>query len=112
MLALDYGGVQSGGDVGLSIAPPAGWRVGLRGTAFQTDGEFRVADGTVWGAGVEASVRVLDRFTVRADAMRYMYEKQKRVPATLTGLDWNQTRATVSVDWTFGTNPDRQGAPR
>ncbi len=111
-LNLDYGGVQSGGDVGLSLAPPAGWRVGLRGTAFQTDGEFRVADGTVWGAGVEASVRVLDRFTVRADAMRYMYEKQKRVPATLTGLDWNQTRATVSVDWTFGTNPDRQGAPR
>jgi hypothetical protein len=55
---------------------------------------------------------VLDRFTVRADAMRYMFEKQKRVPATLTGLDWNQTRATIAVDWTFGTNPDRQGASR
>ncbi len=111
-LLLDYGGAQSGGDVGLALAPRAGWRVGVRGTAFQSDDEFRVADGTVWGAGFEASVRVLDRFTLRADAMRYVYEKQKRAPATLTGLDWNQTRATLTVDWTFGTNPDRQGAPR
>jgi hypothetical protein len=111
-LLLDYGGSQSGGDVGLAIAPRDGWRVGIRGTAFQNDGEFRVADGTVWGAGLEASVRVLDRFTIRADAMRYRYEKQKRVPATLSGLDWNQTRATIAVDWTFGTNPDRQGGSR
>jgi len=111
-LLLEYGGSQSGGDLGVTLAPPAGWRVGVRGTAFQSDGEFRVADGTVWGAGFEASFPVLDRFTVRADAMRYVYVKQKRQPATLGGLDWNQTRATLTVDWTFGTNPDRQGASR
>jgi hypothetical protein len=110
-LQLDYGGWQKGGDAALTIAPAAGWRVGVKGTAFQRDGEFRVSNGTVVGAGVEARVRLLDRFDVRADAMRFMQRKQERVPASM-GLDWNQTRATLSVDWTFGTNPDRQGGTR
>ena len=87
--------------------------MGVKGTAFQRDGEFRVSNGTVVGAGVEARLRLLDRFDVRADAMRFMQRKQERVPAT-QGLDWNQTRATLSVDWTFnlGANPDRQGGTR
>jgi len=110
-LQLDYGGWQKGGDAALTIAPAAGWRVGVKGTAFQRDGEFRVSNGTVVGAGVEARVRLLNRFDIRADAMRFMQRKQERVPASM-GLDWNQTRATLSVDWTFGTNPDRQGGTR
>jgi len=111
-LQLEYGGEQSGGDAALSYAPDQGWRFGLRGTAFQRDGEFRVADGTVYGAGLEARGRLFGRFDVRADVMRFMQRKQERLPATLTGLDWNQTRATIAVDWTFGTNPDRQGGSR
>ena len=110
-LQLDYGGWQKGGDAALAIAPAAGWRVAVKGSAFQRDGEFRVSDGTVYGAGVEARVRLLNRFDVRADAMRFLQRKQERVPASM-GLDWNQTRATLSVDWTFGTNPDRQGGTR
>jgi len=106
-LQLDYGGRQEGGDAALTI-PAAGWRVGVRGTAFQRDGEFRVSDGTVYGAGIEARGRLRDRFDVRADVMRFMQRKQERVPASM-GLDWNQTRATLSVEWTFGTNPDQQG---
>jgi len=109
-LQLDYGGRQEGGDAALTI-PAAGWRVGVNGTAFQRDGEFRVSNGTVYGAGIEARGRLRDRFDVRADAMRFMQRKQERVPASM-GLDWNQTRATLSVEWTFGTNPDRQGGSR
>jgi hypothetical protein len=111
-LQLDYGGDQSGGDASLALAPSRAWRVGVHATAFQNDGGFRVANGTVYGAGFDAAVRVADRFEIRADAMRFMQRKQERLPASLTGLDWNQTRATVSLDWTFGTNPDRLGGSR
>jgi len=112
-LQLDFGGDQSGGDVSLALAPSRAWRVGVRATAFQNDGGFRVANGTVYGAGFDAAVRVADRFEIRADAMRFMQRKQERLQA-LSGLDWNQTRATVSLDWTFGVgaNPDRQGGSR
>ena len=112
-LQLDYGGWQKGGDAALAIAPAAGWRVGVKGTAFQRDGEFRVSNGTVFGAGVDARIRLFDRFDVRADVMRFMQRKQERLPASM-GLDWNQTRGTISVDWTFnlGANPDRQGGSR
>ncbi len=111
-LTLDYGGSQSGGDAGFSFAPAEGWRVGFRGTAFQREGEFRVADGTVYGGGLEARGRLFGRFDVRADVMRFSQEKQQRRPASLSGLNWNQTRATIAIDWTFGTNPDRQGGSR
>lgn len=106
-LQLDYGGWQRGGDAALTVAPAAGWRVGVKGTAFQRDGEFRVSNGTVVGTGIEARVRLFDRFDVRADAMRFQQRKLERLPATV-GLDWNQTRATISVDWNFnlGANPD------
>jgi hypothetical protein len=109
-LQREFGGEQSGGDAHFSFAPAAGWRAGLKGTAFQRDGEFRVADGTVYGAGIEARGRLLGRFDVRADVMRFYQRKQERRPSTLTGLDWNQTRASLTVDWTFGTNPDRGGS--
>jgi hypothetical protein len=110
-LQLDYGGWQKGGDAAITIAPAAGWRLGVKGSAFQRDGEFRVSNGTVFGTGVEARFRFVDRFDIRADVMRFMQRKQERLPAA-TGLDWNQSRATLSVDWTFGTNPDRQGGTR
>lgn len=109
---MEYGGDQSGGDALLALAPSRAWRVGVRATAFQNDGEFRVSNGTVYGVGFDATVRLADRFEIRADAMRFMQRKQERLPATLSGLDWDQTRATVSLDWTFGTNPDRQGGSR
>jgi hypothetical protein len=109
-LQLDYGGRQEGGDAALTF-PAKSWRLGVKGTAFQRDGEFRVSNGTVFGVGIEARGRLRDRFDIRADAMRFMHRRQERVPASM-GLDWNQTRATLSVEWTFGTNPDRQGGTR
>jgi len=110
---MEYGGDQSGGDASLALVPSRDWRVGVKATAFQNDGEFRVSNGTVYGVGFDAAVRLADRFEIRADAMRFMQRKQERLQA-LTGLDWNQTRATVSLEWTFGVgaNPDRQGGTR
>ncbi len=107
-LQLDFGGAQSGGDVAAAFARPDGWRLGARGVAFQRDEAFRVTNGTVYGAGLEARGPIGDRVYVRGELMRYLHRKLSGQAA----LDWNQTRALLSLEWTFGANPDRSGALR
>jgi hypothetical protein len=107
-LQTGYGGIQSGGDVGVAYSRQGGWRLGGRASAFQTDEAFRVTDGTVYGLGAEARGPVGDRAFLRAEVMRYLHRRM----SGQTGIDWNQTRALVSFEVTFGSNPDRIGAPR
>jgi hypothetical protein len=107
-LQTGYGGIQSGGDVGLAFARQGGWRLGGRLSAFRTDEAFRVTDGTVYGLGAEARGPVGERAFLRAELMRYLHRRM----SGQTGIDWNQTRALVSLEVTFGSNPDRMGAPR
>jgi hypothetical protein len=107
-LQLGFGGKQSGGDVGAAYAPEDGWRAGLRATAFQQDGQFRVSGGTVYGIGAEIRSPVARGLACRADVTRYF---QRR----LTGqdnLDWNQTRASVTLEWTMGADADHAGGYR
>lgn len=107
-LQLGFGGAQSGGDVAAAFARPDGWRLGARGVAFQRDEAFRVTNGTVYGAGLEARGPIGGRVVVRGEFMRYLHRKLSGQAA----LDWNQTRALLSLEWTFGANPDRSGALR
>ncbi len=104
-LQLGYGGKQSGGDANVAFAPQDGWRVGLQGTAFQQTDMIRVADGTVYGVGGEVRSPMGRTLGVRASLMRYFHRDLKGQ----TGINWNQTRASVAVDWWFGANADRTG---
>ena len=107
-LQTGFGGAQSAGDASFAYAPPSGWRVGVRATAFQQEETFRVTDGTVYGAGADAKLQLGDRLTLRGDVMRFFHRRlQGQV-----GLDWSQTRGQVAVEWVFGANPDRARAPR
>ena len=107
-LQLGFGGSQSSGEVALAYARPDAWYLGGRAAAFQQEGEFRVADGTVYGAGLEARGPIGERAYLRGEVMRYLHRRR----AGPTGADWTQTRALVSFEWVFGANPDRLGAPR
>jgi hypothetical protein len=107
-LQVGYGGKQSGGDLALALAHEDGWRVGLRGAAFQQTEMFRVADGTVFGFGGEVRSPVGRTLGIRADVMRYLHRKLNGQ----NGIDWNQTRASLAFDWTFGANADRTGGYR
>jgi hypothetical protein len=107
-LQSGFGGKQSGGDLGAAYAPDDGWRAGLRATAFQQDGMFRVSGGTVYGIGAEIRSPLGHGLACSADITRYF---QRR----LTGqndLDWNQTRASLTLEWTMGADADHAGGYR
>ncbi len=101
-LQLGYGGDQSAGDLDVAWAPADGWRVGVQGTAFQQTELFRVADGTVYGLGASVRSPLGRRLGLNADITRYFH---RHLTGT-TGIDWNQTRASVSLDWTIGADAD------
>jgi hypothetical protein len=102
-LELGYGGDQSAGDVDVAYAPADGWRLGVQGTAFQQTDMFRVADGTVYGLGASVRTPLGRRLGLSAEATRYFH---RRLTGS-TGVDWNQTRASVSLEWTIGADADR-----
>jgi hypothetical protein len=101
-LQTGFGGKQSGGDLSAAYAPEGGWRAALRATAFQQDGEFRVSGGTVYGLGAELRSPLGRDIAVSADVTRYL----QRQPTGTTGVDWNQTRASITLEWTMGASAD------
>jgi len=107
-LELGFGGDQSGGDLSVAWAPEDGWRAGLTGTAFKQTDMVRVTGGTVYGIGAQVRTPLGRRLGVTADLTRYF---QRRLSGT-TGVDWNQTRASLTFDWTFGADADRAGGYR
>lgn len=48
------------------------------------------------------------RLGLSAEATRYFH---RRLTGS-TSIDWNQTRASVSLDWTIGADADRTGSYR
>jgi hypothetical protein len=102
-LQSGFGGDQSGGDLAVAWSPEDGWRAGLTATAFQQTDMVRVTGGTVYGVGAEVRTPLGRRVGVSADVTRYF---QRRLKAA-GGLDWNQTRASLTFDWTLGADADR-----
>jgi hypothetical protein len=107
-LQLGFGGKQSAGDLSATYAPEDGWRLGVEATAFQQTNLFRVADGTVYGLGAEFRTPVGRRVGLTGQITRYFH---RRLTGT-TGVDWNQTRASVTFDWTMGADADHAGSYR
>lgn len=102
-LTTGYGGALSSGDVSVGWTGPDRWRIAARGSAFQEEAAFRVADGTVYGAGVEARGEVRPDLYLRADLMRFWHRRQQGT----AGADWSQTRAAVVMEYAFGASADR-----
>lgn len=103
-----FGGAQSGGDLSLAWQRPGAWRLALRGTAFQQVEDFRVSNGTVRGLGVEARGPLFARAFLRLSATRYWQDRTAGADA----IDWSQTRALASFEWTFGADADRRTGVR
>ena len=105
-LELGFGGDQSAGDLRAGWSPGGGWRAGVQATAFKQTDMFRIAGGTVYGLGADFATALDRRVGLKVDVMRYFQRQQ----AGSTGLDWNQTRASVTFDWTIGADADRVGS--
>jgi hypothetical protein len=86
------GAVRQLGDIG-SLA--------VQALAFQRLYEFRLDEGTVYGLGGEASLRLSDRAELFAAATAYRHV----TAGSIRGLDWNQRRGSVRLQWTLGREP-------
>jgi len=105
-LEIGFGGDESAGDLSAAYAPAGSWSAGVRTTAFQQTDMFRVASGTVYGLGGTFRTPLGRRLELSADLMRYLHRRL----GTSTGVDWNQTRLSVTFDWTMGADADRVAA--
>jgi len=103
-LLTGYGGAQSGADLDASwMSDDERWQAGLLVTAFQEEEQFRVADGTVFGAGLRLRGAFTPRLAARGDLMRYWHRPDEGDAM----VNWSQLRASLGVEWTFGASADR-----
>lgn len=107
-LTTGYGGAQSAGEAGLTFAREDRWSFGMRGAVFQEEAAFRVADGTVYGAGIEARGPLGPETALRLDFTRYWHRRQQGT----AGADWSQTRGAIVIEHSFGASADRRGEVR
>ena len=98
-----YGGQESSGDVHIGFRGGDKWSLGASGTAFQQAEYFRVARGTVYGAGVDARADLSDKLGLRGQFMQYFH----RGTSGMESPNWSQTRAMITVEWVFGASADR-----
>ncbi len=75
--------------------------ISVQGLAFQRLYEFRLAEGTVVGLGAEAAFPLTTRSQLFASATIYRHLEA----GSQSGLDWNQRRASLRVQWTMGSEP-------
>jgi hypothetical protein len=99
-----YGGGNSGGDAELAYDRGGLWHFGVTGMGFQEYEEFRVARGTVFGAGVNGRAQLAAWLAVRGDLTRYWHTSTEGG----YGPDWSQLRGLLAAEITFGTSADRR----
>ncbi len=83
-----------------------GGYLGLTGMAFQTLDEFRVERGRVWGLSADGGVQLTS--SARLDGSFQAYRHAERYAG---GIDWNQLRGMLRLEWTVGPDPGRAGGP-
>lgn len=79
--------------------------VGARALLFERAYEFRVGDGRVLGAGLDAGARLGERVRAELGAAVYRHLPGAGDPM----VDWSQLRGSFRLEWTIGPEP---GMPR
>jgi hypothetical protein len=100
-----FGAARREGQLGLVRELGESGSLALQGMAFQRLYEFRLQEGTVLGLGVETSLRVSERARLFAGVAGYRHLRD----GAMNGMDWNQRRGSVRLQWTLGPEP---GTPR
>lgn len=86
---------------GLRWTPTARTSIDLTGSASETLYEFQVGTGKVLGVGLSGSVEIITALRAIADVGIYRYVGGETPQIT----DWNQTRASLRLEWTLGRDP-------
>lgn len=104
-IAIGNGAARSDFDGGLRWQPGDGGYLGVQGSAFQTVQEYTVGKGRVLGIALDGGLRLAADVQLVGNVALYHH----------TGSDapqlanWDQRRATVTLQWTVGRDP---GIPR
>jgi hypothetical protein len=97
-----YGGIDAGAT--WQATEDASVRAWM--TRFEQVEEFRVGEGHVLGGGIEASLRVHDRWTLEGGGGLYRHGSTRADTP-----DWNQRRAWLSLRLEFGDDPGLRAGP-
>jgi hypothetical protein len=103
-----FGGARSEGHAAVVRRLGRHGSVAARALAFQRVYEFRLNEGTVVGAGTEASLRLSSRTRAVGALSRY---RHLQGPESAEA-DWNQTRGSLRLQWTVGPEPGGSGSRR
>ena len=98
---IGFGSSRSAGSAGVRWTRGDGTHLGASGSAFQTIYEFRVGNGRVLGAALDAGLRLTSELRVAADAGIYRHRLSDGAP----GTDWSQRRASLRLEWAVGADP-------
>jgi hypothetical protein len=101
-----FGAFLSSGEAQVGWSPSERVSVGAHVTAFQQIFEFRTGEAAVIGVGGQAAYRISDALEVHGNASLYRQAFENRPSA----MDWNQKRAAIGIEWTFGRDPGVGGA--
>jgi hypothetical protein len=100
-LEVGFGAARSEGHAGVVRQFGDLGFVAVRGLGFQQLYEFRLEHGTVFGLGADATLRLSDRARAVGGVTGYRHVYAGEAP----GLDWNQLRGNLVLQWTIGTEP-------
>ena len=96
-----FGAARWDGQVGVRRELANGAAVSLQALSFQRLYEFRLNESTVVGFGGDAMLPLSERLQAFVAAMVYRHAGG----GSSAGIDWNQRRATVRLQWAVGSEP-------
>ena len=99
---IGFGAAKSDGSLTARFNFGASNYLSASALAFQTVQEMDVREGTVLGAGTDASFRLSNVSRIGWSLAYYRHNNQS--PAE--EIDWNQMRGAVWLEWSIGSNPD------
>ncbi|MDT8340953.1 MAG: hypothetical protein RQ751_05525 [Longimicrobiales bacterium] len=96
---VGFGAARSFGGLRIQWDLREGSHLGASIEVSETDFEFRVEGGTVYGAGVDGSIRLADRTALRGGLTAYRHGGDDSGSAP----NWSQLRGFIRFDWALGS---------
>lgn len=99
---IGFGASRSQGDISARLNIGERGHLSASALAFQSAHELQVREGTVYGFGTDAALKVSPTSKIGWSMAVYRHDN-----ATPTDeIDWSQMRGSVWLEWTVGSNPD------
>jgi hypothetical protein len=103
-----FGAARRDGHAGIARQLGEMGSISVQALAFQRLYEFRLAEGTVYGLSTELALRVNSRIQLHAGGTVYRHVGG----GSAEGLDWNQRRGSMRLQWIVGPEPMAAALPR